>query len=91
MKLLCKECTHGSVCKHRYDFERTIENLDAKVPTPFTLEISCPFYSADTQKYYNIGLSDFCTTSTIATGSGPTVTLQSGTEGAIGINKEDYE
>jgi hypothetical protein len=92
MKLLCKDCTHGSVCKHRFDFERTLENLDTKVPTPFTLEISCPFYSADTQKYYNIGLSDFCTTTnTIATDSSTTATLHNSTEGTIGISKEDYE
>ena len=91
MKLLCKDCTHGSVCKHRFDFEKTIENLDTKVPTPFSLEISCPFYCIDTQKYYNIGLNDFCNTTTIAADSCPTVTLCSSAEGTIGISKEDYE
>ena len=52
MRVLCKDCKHGSVCKHRFDYEQTLENLDAKVPTPFTLSLECPFYGAEQKNSY---------------------------------------
>ena len=51
MKILCKTCTHGSVCKHRFNYERTIEALDTKVETPFSVILECPFYKEDKTTY----------------------------------------
>jgi hypothetical protein len=56
MKILCKDCAHGAVCKHRFSYEQTLESLDAKVETPFTLSLECPYYT--TQKNNNYILND---------------------------------
>ncbi len=51
MTILCKNCTHNSVCKHKFDYEHTIETLDTKVSTPFTLTLNCPFYKQEQYCY----------------------------------------
>ena len=47
MKILCKSCIHNSVCKHKFNYEQTIETLDTKISTPFTLTLNCPFYKQE--------------------------------------------
>ena len=51
MTILCKDCAHNSVCKHKFDYKQTIETLNTKIPTPFTLALNCPFYKQEQYCY----------------------------------------
>ena len=44
MKILCNDCEHAKVCRHRESYLQTIENLDMKIETPFSVTLDCPFH-----------------------------------------------
>jgi hypothetical protein len=54
MKIMCKDCVHKSVCKHKYAYERTIESLDVKIEMPFDLHLHCTYYQPDIRDYYTV-------------------------------------
>ena len=53
MIILCKDCSHNSVCKHKYDYMKTVEKIKTAVDSPFNLQLNCPFYSKEKSNYYN--------------------------------------
>ena len=57
MIILCKDCSHNSVCKHKYDYMKTVEKIKTAVDSPFNLQLNCPFYSKEKSNYYNSGIT----------------------------------
>ena len=84
MKILCKTCTHDSVCKHRCNYKRTIEALDTKVEAPFIVTLECPFYNEDKTAYAytlnNPNIADISAFDTLTINSAMTNTTISTTE-----------
>lgn len=44
MTYKCKNCTHNSVCKHQDSYKKTLDSMNTKIPTPFSISLECPFY-----------------------------------------------
>lgn len=56
MKILCKSCSHGNVCKYRRDYEMNVEQLSLNAVTvPFSCELKCPYYSYNMPDVYHCG------------------------------------
>lgn len=66
MKILCHNCRHKTVCRFEQSYKDTIDTLDKKIPTPFSLELKCPHYDGETQMLYRgtYGSVDGLTTAT---------------------------
>ena len=45
MEFLCKNCQHCDVCRFKKDYEKTMDDLNVKIPTPFSIELKCPHYN----------------------------------------------
>lgn len=52
MKILCNNCRHKTVCKFEQPYRDTIDNLNEKIPTPFSLELKCPHHDGETHALY---------------------------------------
>lgn len=46
MTFKCKNCTHNNVCKHQESYKKTLDSMNTKIPTPFSISLECPFYSS---------------------------------------------
>ena len=57
MIILCKDCSHNNVCKHKYDYMKTVEKVKTAVDSPFNLQLNCPFYSKEKSNYYDSGIT----------------------------------
>ena len=92
MKILCSECTHGDVCKHKATYLKTIDDLKVNVYAPFTLELECPFYTFRTV-YSNSNLNGYLST-TITADKVPSITFSNDAPEeyyANALNKENCE
>ncbi len=45
MEFLCKNCQHEDVCRFKNSYEKTMNDLNVKIPTPFSIELKCPHYN----------------------------------------------
>ena len=52
MKIPCNDCTHKDLCKFQDSLKETVESLNIKIPTPFGLEINCPYHDVNLSQYY---------------------------------------
>ena len=52
MKIPCNDCTHKDLCKFQDSLKETVESLNIKIPTPFGLEINCPYHAVNLSQYY---------------------------------------
>lgn len=69
MKILCHNCRHKTVCKFEQSYRETIDNLNEKIPTPFSLELKCPHHDGETHVLYRGTYDGLTTTSTACTES----------------------
>ena len=58
MEFLCKNCQHCDVCRFKKDYEKTMDNLNVKIPTPFSIELKCPHYKTP---YHNLYANSWTT------------------------------
>ncbi len=52
MKILCNNCRHKTVCRFEQPYRDTVDNLNEKIPTPFSLELKCPYHDGETHALY---------------------------------------